>query len=528
MNRLPEACGANSPWELTVDPGGAPLPDRSCFEQPFLIVGQDPGADLRLQHKDVSDRHAFLQWVEGRLHVLDLGSRTGVLYEGRRLRAGWLAPGQTIRIGPYRLGLATAPTPDTEGQEGPLPALALEIKVRGIRDITGRADGALSIVGSAPDCELRLLDPAISSYHAAVLNTRRGSWVIDLLGKGGIAVNGETVRAAALAQGDTVVIGRSIIRVATVEWIHAETNAVAQSEGEKSLEPLNGRAAPAAVPAEYDPGPAPEHPAPPPKPHLAAAREPEPVVVRKPEPVAVREPEPAPQPRRLGFFSPWRRTPVPARTVSAPDPADERDDSLPAAQPGWKQPLPAPSLWEQPAPAAARWEEPAASRSSRSAETAYESAPTSLDGSERRGSCRYSVPGKAAQISWRDASEPQDACRMKDAVTGSFRGQSSHATAEPWSDEGDDKEGPLNRVISVSMVDVSHAGLAVLSPVVPPHGERVWFRLDHEQESDWVELSAVGNAPAGSGHHLVRFAFRETCPYDLFKTLVFRAGPSRI
>jgi hypothetical protein len=103
--------------------------------------------------------------------------------------------------------------------------------------------------------------------------------------------------------------------------------------------------------------------------------------------------------------------------------------------------------------------------------------------------------------------------------TQGFRGASSR-------DDGGGPDASHNRWVPIQIIDVSNAGLAALSAVVPPRGERIWFRLEDDPGVEWVEISVVGSSPSGS-QHLVRFAFRDNCPYDLFKALVLNGGPVR-
>src|SRR5947209_2198684 len=105
MNRFLAACGATGPLQLTVEGPGCPGVEPRAFDQPFVVIGRDPGADLRLPHPDVDGRHVYLQLVGGHLTFTDLGSRTGTRLGGRCLRSGWLVRGQTLRVGPYRVRL---------------------------------------------------------------------------------------------------------------------------------------------------------------------------------------------------------------------------------------------------------------------------------------------------------------------------------------------------------------------------------------------------------------------------------------
>jgi hypothetical protein len=62
---------------------------------------------------------------------------------------------------------------------------------------------------------MRLVDPAVSRFHCSLLRTVAGAWVIDLLGRGGIVVNGRRVRAARLEQGDLLQVGPFLMRIRT-------------------------------------------------------------------------------------------------------------------------------------------------------------------------------------------------------------------------------------------------------------------------------------------------------------------------
>jgi hypothetical protein len=64
------------------------------------------------------------------------------------------------------------------------------------------------MVGNCGLCQLVLTDDSVSRFHAALVPTQSGLWVVDLLAREGVYVNGERVRWAWLAQGDTLRIGQ--------------------------------------------------------------------------------------------------------------------------------------------------------------------------------------------------------------------------------------------------------------------------------------------------------------------------------
>ena len=245
MNQFLEACGGASPLQITVDAPGSAAREVHSFELPFAVVGRLAEADLRLDHPEVSERHAYFQLIDGRLVFLDLGSRLGIQQAGKRRKLGLLLREPATRIGPYRLrflnddtdpvhGPASrafepddaemsdlaegfmAKTIDVHGQDSSTEGLILSLSHRSRRHSRVEVRGGIALVGSGADCGVRLIDPSVSSYHGSLVQTPEGTWLIDLLGKGGIKVNGLPVNHARLFPGDEVQIGASALRVESV------------------------------------------------------------------------------------------------------------------------------------------------------------------------------------------------------------------------------------------------------------------------------------------------------------------------
>lgn len=227
MHPFLKACGATGPLQFSVERQGVPRAETVSFDQPFLLIGRDPNSDLHFPHADVSERHVYLQVVGGHLCYVDLGSRAGTHLEGRSLRSGWLPPHKTLRIGPYRVRLLGG----TAEEPGPVPAggapgfglpplrdaspasLTLELLHRGIRSSLCPVHGDLTLVGSSTDCDVRVLDPSVSNYHASLLHTPEGVWVVDLLGMRGVTLNGDAVRFARVEDGGELRVGHSLVRL---------------------------------------------------------------------------------------------------------------------------------------------------------------------------------------------------------------------------------------------------------------------------------------------------------------------------
>jgi pSer/pThr/pTyr-binding forkhead associated (FHA) protein len=227
MELFRRACGLGDPLALVCQKvsssTGAYTP--LDYPRPFMLIGRDPEADLLLNDAQISRRHAFLQAVAGRVYWIDLESRTKVFSDGQEVpqSQGWLDPGQFIQVGPYRVHRTDRRTEESAGSEGPdpftapletgseanpLPRPLLELPFRlGGKSPTWEMDSLQALVGRADQCQLVLNDPSISRQHASLVRTPLGLWVVDLLAREGVHVNGTRVRWAWLAEGDVVRIG---------------------------------------------------------------------------------------------------------------------------------------------------------------------------------------------------------------------------------------------------------------------------------------------------------------------------------
>src|SRR5208282_1478813 len=92
---------------------------------------------------------------------------------------------------------------------GPVLRAALELPIRvGDGPSLWPVEGELALVGRSERCQLVLTEDSISRFHAVLVPTPAGVWVVDLLAREGVHVNGQRVRWAWLADGDTLRLGR--------------------------------------------------------------------------------------------------------------------------------------------------------------------------------------------------------------------------------------------------------------------------------------------------------------------------------
>jgi pSer/pThr/pTyr-binding forkhead associated (FHA) protein len=202
--------------------GSAAASVTHAFDFPFVLIGRDRRSDLSLDRPEISRRHAFLLSVAGRILVVDLESRTKISWDGEEAprSKGWLDQDRFIHLGPYRIRRVDSHLSEDQQSEllnlsssnrqtpveaGSIPRAALESPIR-IGE--GRSllplDEPAVLVGRSADCELVLSDTTVSRFHAALVSTPSGVWVVDLLAREGVYVNGDRVRWAWLADGDSL------------------------------------------------------------------------------------------------------------------------------------------------------------------------------------------------------------------------------------------------------------------------------------------------------------------------------------
>jgi len=76
-------------------------------------------------------------------------------------------------------------------------------------------DGESLTIGRSPDCSIQLADDSVSRQHCRVTPADEGAIILDLGSTNGTYVNGTSVSARHLRDGDSVQVGRSIFKFLT-------------------------------------------------------------------------------------------------------------------------------------------------------------------------------------------------------------------------------------------------------------------------------------------------------------------------
>jgi pSer/pThr/pTyr-binding forkhead associated (FHA) protein len=230
MKSFLNSSGITDSLQLVVETPSLKEPELRLLQQPFAVIGRDPRADVFLDHAEVSRRHVYLQVIEGRAFWIDLESRMGSRDEKKFQKFGWMEGKHTLGIGPYvirRFANDSQIARDSQDDElprdtpliaqahhrGSLPEVILEFLNGPSQSTSWPVHRVMSLIGSASGCKFRLTDPSVSRFHGSLVRTSAGVWIVDLLGKGGITVDGVPIRSHHLQDGEVLGIGRYQLRI---------------------------------------------------------------------------------------------------------------------------------------------------------------------------------------------------------------------------------------------------------------------------------------------------------------------------
>jgi FHA domain len=76
---------------------------RFLLDQPVTSVGRHRRSNIFLDDVTVSRRHAELQWINGEVRVIDLGSLNGTYVNGEAVESAVLVHGDKLQCGKFQL-----------------------------------------------------------------------------------------------------------------------------------------------------------------------------------------------------------------------------------------------------------------------------------------------------------------------------------------------------------------------------------------------------------------------------------------
>lgn len=276
-------------------------PETITLDQPRVVLGRGPSADVRLPSRAVSELHAVLKVEIGEVSVIDEGSTNGTRVNGTAIPRGRKKPlrtGDVVQIGGYEVRVEIAPAmadpPERTGSLARKLLLDALAQVGGeaapprLVLLTGKRAGcgwefpaapSRMVAGRGDGCEVLLDEPDCSRAHAEFLRDAEGVSARDLGSKNGFFIADRRITDKRLRHGDEITIGRTVLRF--------------EDPTEELLKALEQGPDEPAPPPPPPPTPAPPTPAstPPPAPEPAVASSPPPEAVSaESAPSAVRTP----------------------------------------------------------------------------------------------------------------------------------------------------------------------------------------------------------------------------------------------
>jgi FHA domain len=201
--------------------GPGPEPGRIVrLRRPFALIGQIPGADLRIDDPAVDGRHALLLLDRRGIFGVDLLTRTGTRFAGAAAASAWLGAGDILEVAGRRVELlqlrvdGVAIDPPLSGDDPLADADASELVGLTLEplDFPGppwMLGSTLAFVGRGDACAIRIENASASKTHCALLRGPSAAYVIDLLCRRTL-VNEQPVEGAlALLDGDILTIGQA-------------------------------------------------------------------------------------------------------------------------------------------------------------------------------------------------------------------------------------------------------------------------------------------------------------------------------
>ncbi len=171
---------------------------RHVLERFPVTVGRSSDSDIVVASPTVSGHHARIQYADGALWIVDLESRNGLVFEGRRIPRKALHDGDVVHLArsvavEFREHIGFRPVQKR-------PSLPPAQTLRLTTDTT--------TVGRAGDNDMVLDHPQVSRHHALVERLGMRTRLRDLRSSNGIFVNGERIETEAwVNQGDEIRIG---------------------------------------------------------------------------------------------------------------------------------------------------------------------------------------------------------------------------------------------------------------------------------------------------------------------------------
>lgn len=220
-----EACGGMQTISLSARRLDNPAPaDRHLFRQPFFVIGRASKCDLVIPDPKASFRHIYVQLVSGRWFFLNLAKISRSPAGKGQPESGWFDVDCQLTVGSHvvthvamgrqAVTRKTAISNAEPSFDPPFFELDVMNREQGSQEPPSRQfRGPVTLIGASRKCDLFLKDESVSKVHASLVLTPHGMWVVDLLGRGGVSVDGSPAFWKRIHHGTVLQIGQYRLRV---------------------------------------------------------------------------------------------------------------------------------------------------------------------------------------------------------------------------------------------------------------------------------------------------------------------------
>jgi hypothetical protein len=181
-------------------------------EKPYARIGRHGSSEYILPNKYAPHRGLYLHATDAGIYYVRLASSPSKNDKGAQ---GWLAPGQVLEVGPYKVSAQltdpqvdiNAPLPDFEGRSSAPPHPMMVVVHRGETIAHFALRRRLSVAGRDQHSSLRLADSQISTSHCILYREKGKLWAIDLLSSNGTFIGGQPIESALIEPGQSLSLG---------------------------------------------------------------------------------------------------------------------------------------------------------------------------------------------------------------------------------------------------------------------------------------------------------------------------------
>ncbi len=248
---------AGQPYLAVLDAGDPP--PGYVLRDPTAALGRGPGNTITIRDDRLSRSHALFAQIGRDMIVIDLGGKTGVEVNGRKVQQAVLQRGDVVDLGGVRLVFAAAPgaapcwgyelrslwasssdakpegdgfsppvrgeveeTRETDDEKPPDAGVVLEETRSGRRVVSM---GRPALIGRDPNCHFKLTGEDVASFHAQLYWAPDGPRLRILADPPGALLDDKPLADSAVQTGALVRMGACELRVS----FHGDVAALART-----------------------------------------------------------------------------------------------------------------------------------------------------------------------------------------------------------------------------------------------------------------------------------------------------------